>query len=589
MLQTLKKLFYILNPDERRSAILLLVLVLIMALLEMIGIASIFPFIAVLTSPDIIETNQFLKYLYKISLFIGVQSRDQFTLLLGVSVFFLLILSTLVKTFTSFVQIRFIQIREYSISKRLFENYLHRPFSWYLNSHSAENVKNILSEVNTVLNKGMAPMLEFISKSIVALTLISLLLFINIKIALIVGLTLGGIYLLIYFSVGSYLNNIGKKRLLNNQRRFTIVNEAFGAIKEIKINNLENTYVNLFSIPAKKYAKNHASATVVSQLPRYALEAVSFGGIILLILFLMFKTGNLNNALPIISLYAYAGYRLIPALHQIYVASSQIKFIRPAVDKLQEDLSKINIQKHHLPQSSLQFKKYIFLKEIDYYYPFSKNQSLKNINISINANTTIGLIGPTGSGKSTLANTILGLLDPSKGKIEIDDQIISKSNISSYQSLIGYVPQHIYLIDDSIAANIAFAKKTVEINYEKIKRVSKIANLDFFIEHELPNKYSTTIGERGIRLSGGQIQRIGIARALYNDPKILILDEATSALDSEIESKIMKSLNEVSNNITIIIIAHRLNTLKYCDKIYKLNKGEVVFEGSYSDVMLNNI
>jgi ABC-type multidrug transport system fused ATPase/permease subunit len=363
------------------------------------------------------------------------------------------------------------------------------------------------------------------------------------------------------------------------------VSEAFGAIKEIKVKGLEQTHIKNFYNSAKTLARVQASSQVVALLPRYILEAIAFGGILLMILYMMKQTGSFINALPILSLYVFAGYRLMPALQQIYVSFTQLTYVGPAIDRLYDDLNKLKPLNINSKVDSFIYNKKISLKNIYYNYPNSKRMALKNIDLSIPVKSTVGLVGATGGGKTTMVDIILGLLDPSKGTLEVDEQIISKKNVRSWQSTIGYVPQHIYLSDDTIAANIAFGVDSKEIDQNAIEFASKTANLHDFVSQELPQKYQTIVGERGARLSGGQRQRIGIARALYHSPQTLILDEATSALDNQTEQVIMKAINKLSKEITIIIIAHRLSTLKKCDQIFLLEKGEIKKAGTFEEVI----
>ena len=356
----------------------------------------------------------------------------------------------------------------------------------------------------------------------------------------------------------------------SNELRYTSVNEAFGSSKETKVNGLEKIFIERFSKASNSFARTIAASQVVAQLPRFALEAIIFGGVMLLLLYLMVQKGNFNSAIPIVSLYVFAGYRLMPALQQIYSSLAQLSFIKPSVDKLYNDF-KILTNKKLEEEADFTFNKSINLKNVSYSYPNLSRNVLKNINLSISEKTTIGLIGSTGCGKTTLVDIILGLLEPKEGIIEVD-KILTRQNIRSWQRYIGYVPQHIYLSDDTVSANIAYGQNFNEINQELVEKVSKVSKLHDFVINELPQQYQTSVGERGIRLSGGQRQRIGIARALYNNPKILILDEATSALDIQTEQAVMNSISSLSNKITIIIIAHRLNTLKIVIIFLKLKK-----------------
>jgi ABC-type multidrug transport system fused ATPase/permease subunit len=574
-MQTFKKLLSLLTHNERKRAVLLVVMIFIMALFDMIGIASIVPFIAVLSNPSFIDTNIILNSTYQISKEFGIENYQEFLFLLGVLVFVLLIISLTFKALTAYAQVRFVQMREYTIGKRLIEGYLHQPYSWFLSRNSADLGKTILSEVNQVILNGMKPLMELIAQSMVTFLLLALLIIADPKLTFVIGFLLTTAYLIIFNSIRRYLARSGQNRLLNNQLRFTAVSEAFGASKEVKIGGLEKIYIKIFSRSAKIVARAQALSQVISQLPRFILEAVAFGGILLIILYIMSHTGSFNNALPIISLYVLAGYRLMPALQGIYSSFTQLTFVGPSLDKLHSDIKNLKVLNEYQDEGVLTFNKEIILKNVYYNYPNTSRTALKNINLTIPAKSIVGLVGPTGSGKTTTIDIILGLLEPQKGSLEVDGKVITNQNSRSWHRCIGYVPQNIYISDDTIAANIAFGLENKDINIEKVEKASKIANLHNFILEELPEKYQTTVGERGVRLSGGQRQRIGIARALYNDPKVLILDEATNALDNQTEKEVMNAVNNLNKNITIIMISHRLNTLENCEIIFRTEKGMI--------------
>ena len=583
-----KKLLFLLAVTERKRVVLLLIMISIMALLDIIGVASILPFMAVLTNVNLIETNSILNTTFEISNIFGVKTKEEFIFFLGIIVFFFLLISLIFKALTSYVQTRFVQMQEYRIVKRLIEKYLRQPYSWFLSRNSADLGKTILSEVHHIIIHGISPLIDLIAKSIIAILIIILLIIASPKLALIVSLSLIGSYLLIFYFVRNYLDRTGKERLINNQLRFRIVSEAFGAVKEVKIGGLEKTYVKNFSNPAQIFARSNASAAIIGQLPRYILEAIAFGGILSLILYIIAQTGSFNSAIPILSLYIFAGYRLMPVVQQIYSSSTNLAFVGSSLDKVYDDLKNLKQFNENNYGGTFLLNKKIELKNIHYNYPNSSRTALKNINLTIPAKSTVGLVGANGSGKTTTIDIILGLLEPQKGTLEVDGKVITIQNVRSWQRAIGYVPQHIYLSDDTVTANIAFGMEPEDVKQSKVKKVSKIANLHKFVTHELPQKYQTVIGERGVRLSGGQRQRIGIARALYHNPQILILDEATSALDNETEQAVMDAINNLNKNVTIILIAHRLSSLKKCDNIFFLEKGKLKAQGSFNELIKIN-
>jgi len=584
-MSTIKKYLYILSVRERTYAAILLTMMVILAFLEMAGILSIMPFMTVLLNPEVIETNLILNSVYRHSNIIGIDTRKEFIFLLGIGFFLVLIISILFKLLTNYLQVRFTVGRNYSLARRLVEGYLNQPYSWFLNRNSAELGRTILADVNIVIGRGLSSLMNFIKYSFVTIAILVILIFADIKLTLMVGLTLGLTYLFIFLFIRKFLGKLGQKRLDAYKRMFRFVNEAFGATKEIKVSGLENTYIKKFSKPASSLIGISALNHLIGETPRSCLEAIAFGGIILLSLYLMQESANFAEAIALIALYVFAGYRLIPAVQQLYTSLISLKFVGPTLDSLYKNLKNLPKLNSQLSKDTLTLNEKIAFKNISFNYPSSKKTVLKNISFNIPARNIVGIVGATGSGNTTLVDIILGLLETKKGSLEVDGKIINKKNLRAWQRSIGYVPQHIYLSDDTIAANIAFGIDRKKIDYEAVKRSAKIAKIDKFITIELPQKYETFVGERGIRLSGGQRQRIGIARALYFNPKVLILDEATSALDNNTEKQLMKEIKKLGKNMTIIMIAHRLSTIRRCNSIILLEDGELKGQGTFKELI----
>ena len=581
-------LLFFLSPHEKRRGGLLLAMILIMAMLDMLGVASIMPLIALLTNPELIETNVIFKSIFKASSILGVETAQEFMFAFGTFFFILFLTSISFKALTTYATLKFSQKRYLSISKRLMKIYLHQPYSWFLNRNSSEIGKTIFSEVGLIVGSGIKPMMNLLTQIAIILTLLILLVLVDPKLTVIVCLTLSVLYGIIYKVSRNFLNLIGKERFKSNQIRFSAISEAFGAAKEIKVGGLEQTFVKKFKDASETFIKHEISASAIRQLPRYALEAIAFGGIFLVILYLMKKSTDFTNILPILALYTFAGYRLMPSIQRVYADISTLRYAQPAIDAVYDDTKGLELLNKQKNKTTIQLNKSITLKHIHFQYSEASRTALKDINLNISANSTVGLVGATGSGKTTLVDIVLGLLEPNKGSLEVDGEIINKDNRRNWQQSIGYVPQFIYLSDDTIEANIAFGVDPKDINKDAILSASKIANLHDFVINELPKKYQTYVGERGVRLSGGQRQRIGIARALYHNPKLLVLDEATSSLDNLTEKFVMEAIHNLEKKITIILIAHRLSTVKKCDKIILLDKGQVIEEGTFEKLIKSN-
>jgi len=583
---TIIKLFGLLTPQEKKSALYLVLMIVLMTFIDGLGIASVMPFMAVLSDPQSIQEHSLLSFVYQ---HLNFSDTNSFLFFLGSVTFILLVIGQTFKAFTTYSQIKFSMMREYSLSNRLIQVYLSQPYAWFLNRNSAELGRALLAEVGTVVGGGMMPLISLITQCTLAAVLLLLLLLVDPSLAAIIGGVLGGIYILTYFFARKFISTIGVERNKANQERFNVISEAFGAFKEVKMCGLEAVFAERFGIPAEIYARHQISSTIVSQMPRFALEATAYGGMILLLLILMSRGAELASILPVMTLYAFSGYRLIPALQQIYSSASQLRFIGPALDLVANDLKDLQVDAGNLDETlPVKLGDFIQLKDVSFRYPGATKSILNNFNLKIPAYKTVGLIGLTGSGKSTIIDLILGLFTPQKGSVIVDDLKINSTNVRRWQRSIGYVPQQIYLSDESIAKNIAFGVGAKKIDRNELIRAAKLASLHEFIINELPDGYDTVVGERGVRLSGGQRQRIGIARALYHSPQILIFDEATSALDGLTESAVMEAVNSLKDKITIIIVAHRLTTLRKSDKIFLIDKGEILDQGSYEELSDSN-
>jgi ABC-type multidrug transport system fused ATPase/permease subunit len=581
------KLFDLLEAREKRRFLVLLAMILGMGLFEAAGVGSILPFLGVLANPELVETNRWLAAAYAAG---GFASRQEFLFALGMGVFCVVVFGLLFKTATLYAITRFSQMRAYSLSTRMLAGYLGQPYAWFLDRHSADLGKTVLGEVSQVVNGVMLPALRLIAYAVVALFLVALVVAVDPAIALTAAAVIGAVYGLLYVAARRLLTRIGAARIEANRARFQIVQEATGGIKEVKVLGLEHVLAQRFRGPARRMAQCLTLTGLIGEAPRHVLEAVLFGGMLLLVLYMMqTRPGGLGEVLPLLGLYALAGARLFPAMQQIYQNLTRLRFTKPALDALHHDLCEIAASGEALqgpPPAPLGLSDRLELRGVHYAYPGSRGGALDGLDLEVRAQTTVGLVGGTGAGKTTAVDVILGLLQPQQGRLVVDGvPVAGRERLRAWQRSIGYVPQSIFLADDTVAGNIAFGIPDDAVDMAAVERAARIAELHRFVTEELPAGYATLVGERGVRLSGGQRQRIGLARALYHDPDVLVLDEATSALDTLTERAVMEAVHALGHAKTVIMIAHRLSTVRACDEIVLMDKGRAVARGSYDRLL----
>src|SRR5262245_10455201 len=578
------KLRDLLDKREQRRALLLLAMILTMGLLETTSVASVMPFIAVLLQPSLVESNKYLSSAYH---WFGFESIDHFLLLLGLMAFMAVVGSSIFKGLTIWAVQRFTQMRQHSLSRRLLESYLHRPYPWFLGRHSADLGKTVLMETAQVVSGALMPTLQMVTQGVLIILLVTLLLVVDPMLAVTVGLILGGAYGLILWSAHGPLRRIGQDRLKANQERFSVCDDSLKGIKEIKILGKEHSFLERFENASLRCAKHQATNQIVNQVPQFALQAIAVGGILIIAEYQLLVHGSHDWTMPIIVLYALAAYRLLPAAQRFYQSAAALPFSVPTLEALHRDLmeSTPDVSEERASLPKIRLKRGLELQNVSYRYPNSDKFALDAITMQVAVRSTVGLVGATGSGKTTLIDVILGLLEPQEGLVLLDDVPLSRVNRRSWQQSVGYVPQDIFLARDTLAANIAFGVPETDIDLQAVERAARLANLHQFAVDELDNGYATVIGERGLRLSGGQRQRVGIARALYSDPEILILDEATSALDNITEAAVIDAVNNLIHRKTVIMIAHRLTTVRHCDVIVMLREGKISAVGDFDTLI----
>lgn len=590
MLNIYRKLYSLLTVPERRRALQVLILIFCMALLEMAGVASIMPFMALLANPSVVETNVYLSTVYQ---FVGFDSQQAFLIFVGSVVLILFVGSLTFKALNVYAINRFASMRSYSFSYRLLDGYLNKPYSFFLNRNTADLNKTIFSEVGEIIHGALIPALKMVSGGVVAFMIILLLFMIDPLLTMVVGLVLGGAFSGVYIVSRNYLRRLGEEVVQTNNLRFVLASEALDGIKELRLMGREQNYLKRFAKAAKRFAICQASNKAVGDIPHFAIQAIAFGGILVLILYLMGLHGSLQGALPVIALYAFAGYRMMPALQEVFKNVTQLRYYAPMLNNLHADLSTmqgVDSRKRgaDCAETLSPLGGELCLKHVTFAYPGADGEAVKDLSLVIGWGSSVAFIGATGAGKSTVVDLILGLLEPSSGQITVSGRPLTGKDLKAWQKNIGYVPQTIFLADTSVAENIAFGLLPEEIDMQAVERAAKVANIHNFIVESLPEGYATSVGERGIRLSGGQRQRIGIARALYHDPEVVVFDEATSALDNATEASVMEAIDTLKGQKTLLLIAHRLTTVQRCDRIFLLEHGRLCAAGSYAELLSNS-
>lgn len=581
----LQKILGLLTPAERRRGWLVVAMLSVMALLETVGVASVLPFLAVLGNPAMVQQNELLAWLYAAG---GFANTHDFLMFLGFGAFCMVVVSSLFRTLTQYVGLRYTHLRAHSIALRLLQTYLRQPYPFFLHRNSADLSKSILSESDQLISRIFRPAMNIISYGLVVIALLVLLILIDPVIAGTVALGVALTYSLLFLGVRPILTRWGRERLQANAERFVAAGEALGGIKDLKVLGRESVYLRRFKVASERYARRQVAARSLSLLPRNLIEAVGFGGILALALGLMITRDDLGEVLPVLGAYAFAAYRLLPAAQNVYGGFALLRSGLPALDSIHQDL--------HLPPPPAAATRAplpaparaIRFEQVSYAYPQADRPVLHALDLEIPANTTMGFVGSTGAGKTTAIDLILGLLEPTGGRILIDGEPLTPANVRGWQRNIGYVPQSIYLADATVAENIAFGVEPDQIDLAAVERAARIANIDDFVNRELPRAYATRVGERGVRLSGGQRQRLGIARALYHDPALLVFDEATSALDNATEKAVMEAVRRLRGQKTILLVAHRLSTVQMADRIVLLEHGHIRGMGNYTALLAEN-
>lgn len=588
MFKRLKTLFKLLTPEQRKRLIKLQFLVVLMAFAEVAGVAAIGPFMALVGDISLLQGDGKLAQLYTLS---GFENPRDFLFWLGIAVLIALSGAAAISMFTIWRLSLYAAQVGAEISTRLYKHYMQQPWLFHASGSSSQLTNRIAQEAGRVTNAVIQPLMQMNAKGVLALVMATAIFVFNPLVALAGLLMFGLAYIILYKTVRKRLSQNGRAISEANQQRFKLMNEGFGGVKDTLLLGRQAEFNKRFEKSSHKLGRAQGVTRGLSQIPRYAMELIAFGAVIFLVLYLLSAyDGNLGNILPVLSVYALAGFKLLPAFQQMYTSLAQVKGNIASFDSIEEDLvasQEIEDIEPAFKAGKLSPKALIKLDNITFNYPNKDEKALEGLTMDIPVNQVIGLVGASGSGKSTAIDVLLGLITPQNGSLVVDGCEVKSEDKRAWQNNVGFVPQTIFLADSSIRENIAFGIPSKEIDENRVTRAAQMAHLDGLLER-LPEGLNTRVGERGVQLSGGQRQRIGIARALYDDAEVLVLDEATSALDGITEKLVMDAIHDFSGKKTIIMIAHRLSTVKKCDHIYLLDNGRVIDRGSYSELVKRN-
>lgn len=568
------KLNYIFKPKDRLKIALLLILVVIGSFMELLGVAIFSPFIEIIMEPETITQNQYLNYFFQ-----KFQCEDtkEFLAIIAVGIIFIYVFKNVFLWIEQDLILKFSYNTQRKLSTKLLKTYLHEPYTFHLNKNVAE-LQRSMQEDTALFSQVMIHTLQLIAEITVCMVMGIYLFIVSKSItAVVLGLLVCcvGVFTAI---TRRFSKRLGKDAQIYKAKLYQWVNQSMGGVKEVKVLNREEYFVKNYEKYYQLYIKGLRLNKLLSMTPKYIVEAVCMTGLLIAIIVKMFfgQKDDISTFIPQLSVFAVAAFRLMPSVGKINEHVNNILYAAPSVELIYEDLKGIeDFQKQEVDEhKEWNFNHRIEAKSITYAYPDTEINILENTGCIIPKGKTVAFIGGSGAGKTTMVDIILGLLPPQMGKVMADDMNVFK-NLSTWHRQIGYIPQSIYLSDDTIRNNVAFGIMEDEISDEAVMEALRKAQLLEFAE-ALPDGLDTMVGDRGVRLSGGQRQRIGIARALYHDPEILVLDEATSALDSETETAVMESVESLQGMKTIIIIAHRLTTIRNADIIYEVCDGKVI-------------
>lgn len=581
MKKIIKKLMVLLDKKQKQKMIVLVFLMLIGAVLETLGVSMIYPVAQVIMAEDAVENSRYLQVICDI-FSIGYEDTKSLMILVMTGLIVVFALKNIFLFFQQKVQLKFVYTNQFATSRRMMINFMQRPYEYYLNADTSVIQRSITSDVNNMYGLILS-LLQLVSEGIVFVSLVIVSLVTDVLMSITVATLLIVVLLVIKCILKPIMHKAGEENQDYYSGLYKWIDQSVMGIKEIKIANKENYFINEYAKCGAGYVSAVQRYNLYNATPRLLIETIAIAGMILYIMVSLLGGTGVNEIMPQIALLAVAAMRLIPCANRINNHLTSIAYFEPffmgVSDNLQDEIrdESINYDEEAYRQKveveKLEIRDKIELKDIVYKYPNTEVLIFDHADMEIPVGQAVGIVGSSGAGKTTVVDILLGLLKLQSGQI-LADGVEVREHYQSWLKNIGYIPQTIFMIDSTIRKNVAFGYAEEDIDDEKVWRALREAQLDEFVKG-LPEGIDTSIGERGIRISGGQRQRIGIARALFEDPEVLVLDEATSALDNETEAAIMDSINRLHGKKTLIIIAHRLQTIEKCDMVYRVENGRI--------------
>jgi ABC-type multidrug transport system fused ATPase/permease subunit len=569
----------LLRPHERRAAVVLFALLLVGMALETLGIGLVIPALALMTESQLAQKYPAVApWLEKL----GNPSHERLVIAGMLGLVAVYAVKTVFLAFLAWSQSRFIYDLQSNISQRLFAGYLRQDYAFHLERNSAQLLHNTLSQVGTITNvlqQGLLLMAELLVMAGISVMLLA----VEPLGALLVVSTLGFAGWASIRTTRQRIMAWGVALQMHERLRIQQLQEGLGGAKDVKLLGREAAFLAQYQVHNQASSRVGQRQTTLQSLPRLWLELLAITGLAALVLVMLAQGKPLGALLPTLGLFAAAAFRLMPSVNRVLVALQYVRFSISVIDTIHSELQLLERAAEPEKGVALPFKHQLELDNVGFQYASAETPALRGVSLTVPRGASVGFIGGSGAGKSTLVDTILGLLTPTSGLVKIDGVDI-QGNLRGWQDQIGYVPQSIYLTDDSLRRNVAFGLPADQIDEAAVWRAIRAAQLEEFV-NQLPQGLNTLVGERGIRLSGGQRQRIGIARALYHDPAVLVLDEATSSLDTATEHEVMAAVQALHGDKTLLIVAHRLSTVQHCDRLYQLEQGRIVQQGETEVVL----